>query len=494
MKIELNAGGIGGGMTINAFQSDFNSFVSKSENVISSFKAVKKQVYNTSGGVGSLQGSLDQIQSRITREEKKKTEVESVRTIANSFVELAVRVDKQVATLVDQNKEAFYTKYPHLRPPGAQDEKAWYDKAWEWLCDKGEEISDSIQAGLEAFVGNIKEGWNWICDGAKKLWNSAVAFYLEHKEIIDLIGKVLLTAVIIIGAVVAIVGLVGAGLAALVPILTALGISATVAAAISAAVVVTAIVSTAGAAILDVIDLWAEIDHPVFNAFQTGLNIVSFVTDGILSIGAVVKAIQKKALSKSAAVVSTVDNVADTVGTKTYHNAAEIAANNPDAVKYIPMEDMGTTVRTPAQTELKSATMLDDGFRHQVTIDADMNITRYGTKGAIRPDHIKAYDNFGNVIDLDEVADVKQVAKFEIVEDKNYRIQYKGRQRALWKNILDQSNNRIEYLAQHGAIVEQIYRIDLAGHGKISLGEISDLYQKIMDTVPPNVNIEWIYK
>ena len=41
MKIEIHAGGFGCA-TINAFQSDFSAFRTKSENVIASFKAVKR--------------------------------------------------------------------------------------------------------------------------------------------------------------------------------------------------------------------------------------------------------------------------------------------------------------------------------------------------------------------------------------------------------------------------------------------------------------------
>ena len=277
MKIEIHAGGFGGA-TINAFQSDFSAFRTKSENVISSFKAVKRQAANTSGGVGNLQTGVNQLQARISQEERKLEAVKKAETKAKDFVELANRVDKQVASLVKKNKEEFYQKYPHLKPADTSEEKAWYEQAWDWLCGKGEDLVGGVKNALKDFAGAVKEGWDWVCDSAVKLWNSAVAFYEEHKDVFEIIGKVILTAVIVIGAVAAIVATLGAGLYVLAPILAAIGFSASTAAAISAVVVVTAVVSTAGAAILDTIDVWAEIDHPVFNFFQTTLNIVSFIT------------------------------------------------------------------------------------------------------------------------------------------------------------------------------------------------------------------------
>ena len=266
MRIELCAGGIGG-ISVADFQTDMRSFLSEKEAVIASFKAVSGSTSGLSGGVGSLQGALDDIQSRIIREETALEDAKAVQTSMNDFLELAQRVDAQVASDVNRNKEDFYGKYPELRPAPPEEEKAWYEKAWEALCGAGEAIKEAIKDGLE-----------FIADTLKKAWDGLVEFYNEHKKIID-------TVLLIVGAIGAIAAVIATGGLALAPLLGALGLSASVAAAVSTAVAVVAVVSTVAATALNVADVWLEIDNPIFNAIQTGLNITSAVTNFAYSIG-----------------------------------------------------------------------------------------------------------------------------------------------------------------------------------------------------------------
>lgn len=274
MHIEINAGGLGAGIAVAEYQLNMAGFISDAEDVISSFKAVTARTYDLSGGVGTLQDAVEEINARIRREEDRFRAAQDVRQKSNDFLELAIRVDRQVAELVELNQEEFYRVNPWLRPPEAED-SPWYEDAWNWLCATGE----AVQEGAEALK-------DWAADTLKNAWNGLVEFYNEHKKIID-------TVLIVVGAITAIVAVIATGGLALAPLLGALGISASVAAAISTAVAVVAVVSTVGASVLNVVDVWCEIDDPVFNAWQTGLNITSTITNLAYSIGNIYNTFKK---------------------------------------------------------------------------------------------------------------------------------------------------------------------------------------------------------
>lgn len=267
MRIEINAGGLGDGAAVAEYQWNMSGFISDAESVISSFKAVNSKAYDLNGGVGSLQGAVDAISERIQQEEERKEAAVTVQKKSNDFLGLAIRVDKQVATLVDQNRDEFYKTNPWLKPAVAVDDTPWYQDVWYWLCDMGEGIAE----GAEAV-------WEWTKDTAKKAWDGLVEFYNEHKKIID-------TVLIVVGAIVAIAAVVASGGGALIPLLMAFGCSAGVAAVISGAVAVVAVISTVAASTLNVIDIWAEIEDSTFQVWKKGLNIISGVSNLTYSIG-----------------------------------------------------------------------------------------------------------------------------------------------------------------------------------------------------------------
>lgn len=274
MHIEINAGGLGAGIAVAEYQLNMSGFISDAEDVIASFKAVTARVCDLSGGIGSLQDPLDELEARIALEEQKRQTAEDVRQKSNDFLELAIRVDSQVADLVEVNQEEFYRVNPWLRPATEEDEP-WYEEAWQWLCGVGE----AVREGVEAFA-------DWAGETLKNAWDGLVAFYNEHKKLID-------TVLIIVGAVAAIAAVIATGGAALAPLLGALGLSASAAAAISTAVAVVAVVSTVASSAMNIVDIWFEIDDPVFNAWQTGLNITSTITNLAYSIGNIYNAFKK---------------------------------------------------------------------------------------------------------------------------------------------------------------------------------------------------------
>ena len=273
MHIEINAGGLGGGIAIAEYQSNMSSFISDVESMISSFKAVSSSTYALNGGVGTLQSAVSDISSRVQAEVQKKNDAVAIQKKSNDFLDLAIRVDNQVSTIVNNNKEEFYRVNPWLKPATSVDEEVpWYEQAWNWLCGAGEAITDGA-----------KQVWNWVSDTAVKAWNGIVEFYQEHKKIID-------TILIVVGAIAAISAVVASGGGALIFLLGALGCTPAVAAAISGAVAVIAVVSTVGSASLNILDIWCEIDNPTFQALKKGFNIISTASNLIYSIGSIYNA------------------------------------------------------------------------------------------------------------------------------------------------------------------------------------------------------------
>lgn len=251
MRIEINSGGFGGSAAIHGFQSDMSGFISNADRMISCFKAVRSETYGLSGGVGSLQGALDDISGRVQNEEEIKASAIAIKQKTNDFHDLALRVDRQVSSLVNQNKDEFYQVNPWLRPAVASEESnSWYEEAW-----------------------------NWVSDSAGKIWNGLVEYYRENKKVID-------TVLIVVGTILAIAGVIASGGWALVPLLVKVfAISATKAVIISQAVAVTAVVATSLSSTLNVIDVWADVDHPIFNTVQKVLSITSTVVNLGYSLG-----------------------------------------------------------------------------------------------------------------------------------------------------------------------------------------------------------------
>ena len=150
--------------------------------------------------------------------------------------------------------------------------------------------------------------------------------------------------------------------------------------------------------------------------------------------------------------------------------------------------------RTPRESEINTQRILDnssDDFTHQTILDENLNSISKREAGSIAPDHMAAYDANGNVIKGDSYAGASH---FEIVEDKNYSIENSSGRSNLIQNIVEQAENRNARLGQNGATVHQTYRIDVTGHENISLNSIESLYNKLMDKLPDNVDIEFVLK
>ena len=169
MHIEINAGGLGAGSAVAEYQWNMADFISDAESVISSFKAVNSKAYDLNGGVGSLQSAVDAVSERIRQEEEKKAAAVTVQKKSNDFLDLAIRVDKQVAILVDQNRDEFYKTNPWLKPAASTDDIAWYGNVWDWLDETARKAWDGAVKIYEDLLDNYANHvWvYYLCEGAK---------------------------------------------------------------------------------------------------------------------------------------------------------------------------------------------------------------------------------------------------------------------------------------------------------------------------------------
>ena len=104
------------------------------------------------------------------------------------------------------------------------------------------------------------------------------------------------------------------------------------------------------------------------------------------------------------------------------------------------------------------------------------------------------FDSDGIAMNIDDLENFRSVSHFEVVEDKNYQIEYKKGRNNLISKALEQIQERNALLSSFGATVHQTIRIDMSGHGQILLKEMEIYYKRLIETVPDNVDIELLLK
>lgn len=216
--------------------------------------SLKAKTLNVNKSVCNLDDIISSIQSSTLIQEEKITSLEAFSRSSENFIAEVVRIDENVAYVINQNKDDFYAQYSYLKPE--------YEM----------------------------EFWEEVCDGFQK----AGEWCKEHWE------EIVVTVVIVVGAAISVAAVILTGGAALVPLLsglfTSVGVSAgtamTVATIMSFTVGTIAVVSTVASSTLNIIDTWGDIDNPTFNAWQTALNWTSMISNGFYSVGSIYSGIK----------------------------------------------------------------------------------------------------------------------------------------------------------------------------------------------------------
>ena len=116
MRIELNAGGLGG-ISIASCQANLNKFSSSAQSVCNGFNTVQKALNNVTGGMnGTLQTVSGYVGQRIKQESQKIQNVAETTKQTVAFLNETISTDKKVAGIVDKNNDDFYRISPHLKP------------------------------------------------------------------------------------------------------------------------------------------------------------------------------------------------------------------------------------------------------------------------------------------------------------------------------------------------------------------------------------------
>ena len=188
MRIEINAGGLGG-ISVSQHLSELNSLLTKSENVIDSFNNVKTATCHMNGGVGNLQTALDYIQNRIASETDKYNNLKLTFEKTQDFIDTAVAVDNRVSQLVTKNQVEFYMVNAWADPHMSfridilfHEAEYWLDRGLDWLIENIAKAPKS-PAGMLAFLtmAGIKEVSN-IGSGETTLPNGVTMGYSGPKN------------------------------------------------------------------------------------------------------------------------------------------------------------------------------------------------------------------------------------------------------------------------------------------------------------------------
>lgn len=210
--------------------------------------------------------SLSLVQQARSREETKDSSLSVAYEKLDVYIKDVNDTDQTVSFVIGGSKRDFYKQYSYLKPECEKStgEKIgdWFGNAWDGFCDFLGDIGDFFCA-----VGE------WIADHWK---------------------EILLTLVIIVGAVLSIVAVVASGGVALVPLLTGIltffGMSSAtamaVATVVSITVAVVAVVSTVASSSMNIIGTWCDMSgNATFMKWQKALNITAAVSNGLYSIG-----------------------------------------------------------------------------------------------------------------------------------------------------------------------------------------------------------------
>jgi hypothetical protein len=90
--------------------------------------SLKSKVLNVNRSVCNLDDVVNSIQTSTQTQENKIAALESFNNKLETFISDVVRIDGDVADLINKNKDDFYNEYNYLKPDS---EKNWFEKRWD---------------------------------------------------------------------------------------------------------------------------------------------------------------------------------------------------------------------------------------------------------------------------------------------------------------------------------------------------------------------------
>ncbi len=173
MRIEINSGGLNSPFSSSMMLANIDTALNRSSSLVKAFERVRAYAYNMNGGVGTLQDAVSNVEQRLASEDTINQNLAQAQSKVASFLELARRIDLQIAGSVNKNKQEFYAVNEWARPPQSSDEKSLGEKAWDWLCSTGEAIADTAKKawdGIKSFYSTVKEKLTEVFEKFKAWW------------------------------------------------------------------------------------------------------------------------------------------------------------------------------------------------------------------------------------------------------------------------------------------------------------------------------------
>ena len=216
--------------TIRSLKTNVEAYRGNVDDLRISVVAIDSSICNLDEVIRSLRASSD-------TQEEKAAALETIAGDTETFIGAVTEIDEEAAEAITSSKEDFYDDYYYLKPDSEKtDWEVWRDNACEWCRDHWKEIA--------------------------------------------------ITAVIIIGAIITIVVVIATGGLALVPLLTALGMSAATAATVSMVIGAAAIVFAGLSAIVNVVDVWNPLEGG-WKTVRSFLNWGNLICGGLYNIGCI---------------------------------------------------------------------------------------------------------------------------------------------------------------------------------------------------------------
>jgi hypothetical protein len=248
----------------------------------SELEALQKKALSIRSDICNMDDVISSIKASTQLQERKIDSLDELSKNCENFIADVVRIDNAVADLINQRKNEFLARYSYLKP----------------------DIEQS--------------GWDKLCDGLKKTGD----WCKEHWR------EILVTIVIIAGAVIAIAIIIGTGGVALAPIIAAglnaafgvaYGTALTIATGVSLFISTVAVTSTIASSTLNIIGTWCDMSgNETFQSWQTAMNWVALGSNLLYSFGNIYNSVKGVSGGERIARTKAIEN-----GEKGYGNLSE---------------------------------------------------------------------------------------------------------------------------------------------------------------------------
>ena len=115
------------------------------EDYSSELFSLKSKALNIRKSVCDLDDVIEMVQTSAQIQDEKMESLETLRRKTEEFVEEVIRIDEEVADVINQNKEDFYNKYNYLKPDAEKsDWEAFWDNAAKWCKEHWESICNVV--------------------------------------------------------------------------------------------------------------------------------------------------------------------------------------------------------------------------------------------------------------------------------------------------------------------------------------------------------------